>query len=141
MAGPFFDRQRTRLAVPLVLFFGIGMGITAASALSYWALAHFAGIDPNLAFLLVFVVFTLVGFAAHGRVTFGGHARNGSSAARLVRYTTVSLTGFMVNEFFIFALIKLAGGAVWWPIVPMVLVTPWLLFAFNRYWVFPEESE
>jgi hypothetical protein len=38
-------------------------------------------------------------------------------------------------------LVKLAGGAVWWPIVPMILVTPWLLFAFNRYWVFPEESE
>jgi putative flippase GtrA len=141
MARPFFDRQRMRLAVPLVLFFGIGMGITAASALSYWVLAKFARIDPNVSLLLVFVVFTLIGFAAHGRVTFGGHARTGSPAARLLRYATVSVTGFMVNEFFIFALVKLAGGAVWWPIVPLIVVTPWLLFAFNRYWVFPEESE
>jgi putative flippase GtrA len=141
MARPIFDRQRSRLALPLLLFFGIGIGITAASAVSYWVLARFAGIDPNLSLLLVFAVFTLVGFAAHGRVTFGGHARTGSGGARLVRYTTVSLAGFMVNEFFIYALVKLAGGAVWWPVVPMVLVTPWLLFAFNRYWVFPEESE
>jgi putative flippase GtrA len=141
MAEPLSDWRRTRLAVPLILFFGIGMGITAASALSYWVLADFARIDPNLSLLLVFVVFTLVGFIAHGRVTFGGHARTGRSSARLFRYAVVSLTGFMVNEFFIYALVKLAGGAVWWPVVPMVLLTPWLLFAFNRYWVFPEKSE
>jgi hypothetical protein len=47
----------------------------------------------------------------------------------------------MVNEFFILLLVKWAHGAVWWPVVPMVLVTPWLLFAFNRFWVFPEESK
>lgn len=140
MARPLSDWRRTRLGVPLVLFFGIGMGITAASALSYWVLAQ-AGIDPNIALLLVFVVFTLVGFTAHGRITFGDHRRNDRPGARLVRYAAVSLTGFMANEFFVYVLVKLAGGAVWWPVVPMVLITPWLLFAFNRYWVFPEESE
>lgn len=141
MDRPLPRLRRTGVAVPLVIFLVIGMGITVASAASYWLLADRAGIDPNLALLLVFVVFTLVGFVAHGRITFGDHARRGSTGARLLRYAVVSLTGLMVNEFFIFVLVKMAHGAVWWPVVPMILVTPWLLFAFNRFWVFPEESK
>jgi putative flippase GtrA len=87
------------------------------------------------------VVFTLIGFAAHGRITFGNQTHRGSRPARLIRYVVVSLSGLMVNEFFILLLVKWAHGAVWWPVVPMVLVTPWLLFALNRFWVFPEESK
>ena len=141
MAWSFQRSRRTRLALPLVFFFVIGMGITVASAVSYWLLADLVGIDPNLALLLVFVVFTLVGFAAHGSITFGNYAHRGSRAGRLVRYALVSLSGLIVNEFFILLLVKWVRGAVWWPVIPMVLVTPWLLFAFNRFWVFPEESK
>jgi putative flippase GtrA len=83
----------------------------------------------------------VVGFLAHGRITFDGHRRQGGNGARLGRYAVVSLTGLMVNEFFIFVLVKMAHGAVWLPVVPMILVTPWLLFACNRFWVFPEESK
>jgi len=127
--------------MPLAMFLLVGMGITIASAGSYWLLAGRGGLDPNLSLLLVFVVFTLIGFVAHGRITFGDHARSGGSSARLVRYVVVSLSGFIVNELFVFVLVKKAHGAVWWPVVPMILVTPWLLFGLNRFWVFPEQPK
>lgn len=127
--------------MPLAMFLVIGMGITIASAASYWLLADRGGLDANLSLLLVFVVFTLIGFVAHGRVTFRGHARHGGDSARLMRYAVVSLSGLVVNELFVFVLVKKAHGAVWWPVVPMILVTPWLLFALNRFWVFPEEPK
>ena len=28
------------------------------------------------------------------------------------------------------------GGPAWWPLVPMLLVTPLVSFALNRAWVF-----
>ena len=127
--------------MPLAMFLVIGMGITISSAGSYWLLADRGGLDPNLSLLLVFVVFTLIGFVAHGRITFGDHARSGGSSARLVRYVVVSLSGFIVNELFVFVLVKKAHGPVWWPVVPMILVTPWLLFGLNRFWVFPEQPK
>jgi putative flippase GtrA len=140
MTRPLSDRQRTSLTVPLAVFLAIGMGITVASAASYWVLADLARVDANISLLLVFAVFTVVGFFAHGRITFVGHASRGGPMARLGRYAAVSVAGLMMNEFFIYLLVKVARGPVWWPVVPMILVTPWVLFAFNRFWVFPEES-
>lgn len=140
MAGSSLHQHKQRLALPLVIFLAVGMAVTVASALSYWALAELGGFDPNFSLLLVFVVFMLVGFFAHGRFSFGGYARTGGMAAHLGRYAAVSMIGLLVNELFIYVLVKLAGGPVWWPVVPMILVTPWLVFALNRFWVFPEVS-
>lgn len=133
-------QHKRRLALPLVIFLVVGMAVTIASAVSYWALAELGGFDPNLSLLFVFAVFMLVGFFAHGRLSFGGYLRTGNVVTRLGRYAAVSVMGLLVNELFIYVLVKLAGGPVWWPVVPMILVTPWLVFAFNRFWVFPEVS-
>jgi len=136
--GPSSHQHSRRLALPLVVFLLVGVSVTVASAVSYWILAQLGGFDPNLSLLFVFVVFMLVGFVAHGRLSFGDHRRTGSPLMRFGRYAAVSVTGLLANELFIYLLVKQAGGPVWWPVVPMILVTPWLVFALNRFWVFPE---
>ena len=43
----------------------------------------------------------------------------------------------MLNSVFVWVLTgPLLHGATWWPLVPILFVTPLLTFALNRLWVF-----
>lgn len=122
------------------LFLAVGLAITVASAISYWVLADVAKLDANLALAIVFIVFVIIGYFAHSSVAFRGHAKNDTLAVRLGRYAAVNTTGLIINEIFVYILVKMAGLPVWWSVAPMILVTPWLVFFLNRLWVFPEVS-
>lgn len=145
-AGWLGDRMKRRLpareTLAQIVRFGIsGLAITVASAVSYWLIAEKLRVDPNLSLLIVFAVFSLVGFVLHSRWSFSGHGDRDNPLVRLGRYTASNLIGLALNQGFVWLLVKALHGATWWPIIPMIAVTPWLTFGFNRHWVFSKMSK
>ena len=132
---PFKPEQRT-LAMQVARYAVAGLGITLAFSASYWAVTEVGGIDPNLSLAIVFVVFTGISYFAHGAFSFRDHGARDRMHIRATRFLIVNLIGFGLNQLFVWLLVKHFGGPTWWPIIPFVLVTPWVSFALHRKWVF-----
>ena len=113
-----------------------GLAITLAVAASYWALAELGGVDPMVSFAVVFVVFGAVSYITHGSYSFKGHGQRDGHHIRASRYVMVALTGFGLNQFFVWFLVKYLEGPTWWPTLPMVFVTPLVIFALLRRFVY-----
>lgn len=125
------------VAGQLVRFALTGGLLTLLVAGGYWVVAELFGVDPMLSMTLNFLVFTGLGYLLHSRWSFRGHgARDGSPAARTARFFTVNVIGFLSNQFFVWLLVERMGGPTWWPVIPIIFVTPLLTFALNRQWVF-----
>ena len=117
--------------------FGITGGLlTVLVAGGYWVVAELLGVEPMLSMTLNYLVFTALGYVLHSRFSFRGHGGRHRPALRTVRFFTVNTTGFLVNQFFVWLLVKHLGGPTWWPVIPILFVTPLLTFALNRCWVF-----
>ena len=52
------------------------------------------------------------------------------------RLTRRDLLGFAANQLFVWILVKQLGGPTWWPVVPIIFVTPILTFTLHRRWVY-----
>jgi putative flippase GtrA len=121
----------------LVRFALTGGLLTVLVAGGYWMLATLFGVEPMLSLTLNFLLFTGVGYVLHSRWSFRDHGtRGGNAAARTLRFFTVNCIGFATNQFFVWLLVKHLGGPTWWPVIPIIFVTPLLTFALNRKWVF-----
>jgi len=117
--------------------FGLTGGLlTVLVAGGYWVTATFLGVEPMLSLTLNFLVFTGLGYVLHSRFSFRGHGGRDRAAARTARFFTVNTIGFLANQFFVWLLVKQLGGPTWWPVLPILFVTPLLTFALNRRWVF-----
>lgn len=128
---------RHRELVGQIVRFGLTGGLlTLLVAGGYWAVATFGGLDPMLSLTLAFCLATGLGYVLHSRWSFRGHEATGSAAARTARFFTVNLLGFLSNQFFVWLLVRQMGGPTWWPVLPIIFVTPVLTFALNRQWVF-----
>jgi putative flippase GtrA len=123
--------------VPQVVRYGLaGLIITILFSAAYWAVAELGGVDPMISLAIVFVVFSGVGYVAHGTFSFRGYGERDRQHVRAVRFFLVNLVGFALNQFFVWLLVKQLGGPTWWPIVPFMAVTPWVTFALHRKWVY-----
>ena len=101
----------------------------------YWVLAA-RGMDPNLAWTLGFVAAVLVGYVVHSRWSFRGHGRRDNLARTGGRFVVVSLVSFGLNQLWVWLLVRQMELPLWAP-YPLVLgVTPLVVFALNRRWVF-----
>lgn len=113
-----------------------GGAMTLLHTLCYWVMAEPLRIDPYLANTLAAIVAGATGFALHSRWTFGHtNTRRGGGAAP-ARYVVVSLLCYALNSFWVWLFVERLGLSVTLSIAPMVLVTPWLGFALNRWWTF-----
>ena len=112
----------------------VGILITLLSAISYWLLASRAGMQPNLALLLVFAVFSLVGYVLHGRFSFAAGAP--ARGRGVGQYLLVNGAALALNQAWIWLLVDRQGAPVWTPVIPMVLVTPVATFLMLRHWVY-----
>lgn len=135
MTGLLGPERRTML-LQLLRFAVTGGGITAGAALGYWVLATPFGVNPALSLTIVTIVFTAIGYVAHSRVSFRGHGSRDRQHVRTARYAAVALAGFALNQGFVWLLVDRLGGPTWWPIIPFLLVTPFVTFALQRRWVF-----
>lgn len=113
-----------------------GLVITILFSISYWLVTEVGGVDPMVSLTIVFLVFTAISYVTHGVFSFRGHGGRDRHHVRASRFLVVNVIGFLLNQFFVWFLVKFLGGATWWPIVPFILVTPWVTFALHRKWVF-----
>jgi putative flippase GtrA len=124
--------------VAQMIRFGLTGGLlTLLVAGGYWVVATVLGVEPMLSMTINYLVFTGVGYLLHSRWSFKGHGdRERPAAARTARFFTVNTLGFLSNQFFVWLLVKHLGGPTWWPVIPILFVTPLVTFALNRRWVF-----
>jgi len=117
--------------------FGLtGVLLTVLVAGGYWIGADVFGIEPMTSMTLNYFLFAGVGYVLHSRFSFKGHGSREQPGRRTIRFFTVNTSGFLLNQFFVWFLVKHLGGPVWWSVIPVVLVTPLVTFSFNRRWVF-----
>ncbi|HEV2867485.1 MAG TPA: GtrA family protein [Allosphingosinicella sp.] len=124
------------MAGQLIRFGLTGGLLTVLVAGGYWVVATFFGVEPMLSLTLNFLFFTGLGYVLHSRFSFRGHGSRDRAAARAARFFTVNVIGFVSNQFFVWLLVKQMHGPTWWPVIPILFVTPLLTFALNRHWVF-----
>ena len=120
-----------------IVRFGLTGGLlTVLVAAGYWAVATFLGVEPMLSLTLNFLLFTGLGYVLHSRFSFRGHGSRDGAGSRTIRFFTVNVIGFLTNQFFVWLLVRQLDGPTWWPVIPILFVTPLVTFALNRRWVF-----
>lgn len=127
--SPELRRQITRYAIS-------GGALTAFYAGVYWVSAVPAAIDPLLANVIAFAATIVIGFIVHSRWSFAGHGRRDRPVRSGVTFLAVNLAGFALNSLWVWLIAVRIGADPSWPLVPIVLVTPWLSFYLNRRWTF-----
>jgi putative flippase GtrA len=120
----------------LLRFGMVGGLVTALGAGVYWVLATFFGIAPLIANLMGYLVAFAVGYVLHSRVSFRGHGRRDNVARTTGRFFIVSLVSLGLNSLWVWLLTGLLDGPTWWPVVPMLFVSPLVTFELNRRWTF-----
>lgn len=132
------ELQRSGTIGQLVRF-GISGGITTALyAIVYSPLAKFGLTTPMVANLAGYVVAVLSGYLLHSKWSFRGHGERDNLARTGGRFVVVSLISLALNSMFVWVLTEdsLLNGPWWWPLIPVLFVTPLVTFALNRFWVF-----
>ena len=120
-----------------LLRFGIAGGMaTALYTAVYSPLAGFKITSEQVANLCGYLVAMGSGYLLHSKWSFRGH---GAEAKRTSwRFFVVSLVSLAINTGFVWLLTDdaMLSGPWWWPLVPILFVTPLITFALNRFWVF-----
>lgn len=123
--------------VQMVRFGLVGALSTVIYAAVYWPLATFVLPYPVMAVPIAFGVAVVIGYGLHSRWSFEGHGQAERSRATQVRFVLAQTMGLLLNAIFTWVLTgPLFHGPTWWPLVPAVLITPFVTFLVNRYWVF-----
>lgn len=120
----------------LVRFGLVGVLCTILYAAIYWPLATYV-VHPVLAVFIAFSIAVAVGYVLHSGWSFRGHDKGSDGGRTQTKFLSVQAVGMVLNAVFTWILTgPLVDGPTWWPLVPAVLVTPFVTFALNRWWVF-----
>ena len=130
-------RVRSDPLLGQLIRFGLTGGfVTALGAGVYLFAADVLKIAPLVANVLAYLVAVAVGYVMHSRWSFKGHGSRDNAVRTTGRFFIVSLVSLLLNSLFVWVLTGPLGGPNWWPIIPMLFVTPLVTFALNRHWVF-----
>jgi putative flippase GtrA len=127
--------------------FGIAGGLaTLVYTVVYWPVATYGhrvlwigggAAWPLVGNVLGYLGAMVSGYFLHSRWSFRGHGSRDDALATTSRFFAVSLVSFVLNTGFVWLLTgPLVHGPTWWPLVPILFVTPLVTFALNRLWVF-----
>ena len=130
------DPERRTALLQLVRYGFAGLAITLAVAGSYWAITDLLHVGPMISFTIVFLVFSAISYVTHGEYSFKGHGTRDQHHIRMGRFLAVNVLGYLVNQGFIWLLVKQLDGPTWWSVIPMVFVTPLLTFTLHRRFVY-----
>jgi putative flippase GtrA len=129
--------EEHRVLLAQMIRFGLTGGLlTVLVAGGYWLVATLLHVEPMLSLTLNYLAITSLGYFLHSRWSFKDHGSRDRPAARAIRFFTVNTTGFLLNQVFVWVLVKQMGGPTWWPVIPILFFTPLVTFALNRRWVF-----
>lgn len=102
--------------------------------------AIFVGLDTvthasvQLCNLAAFLVSVVVGYNLHSRFTFAGQGERGLRA--WIRFFLAALPSYALNGFWGWLFTSAFAWPHWTVQVPVWFVTPVMIFAINRWWVF-----
>ena len=143
MISPLLDRlpvsDRHRATIGQVVRFGlVGGFVTALYAMVYSPLAKYGLTSPQVANFLGYLTAMITGYVLHSKWSFRDHGKRDNPARTTTRFFIVSLVSYGLNALFVFLLTDrhMAGGPWWWPLLPILFVTPAVTFVLNRQWVF-----
>jgi putative flippase GtrA len=122
-----------------VIRFGlVGGFVTGLYVLVYSPLASLEIASPQIANLAGYFVAMVTGYILHSRWSFRGHGSRDNAARTTGRFFIVSLISLALNALFVFVLTDslMLDGPWWWPLIPILFVTPLVTFTLNRQWVF-----
>ncbi len=111
-----------------------GLLVTALYSAVYLVLNRTAGIHPQLANLAGYLVAVGTGYILHSKVTFRDHGSRDRGTQ--VRFVVASLVSYAFNALWTWICTDVLRWPSWTPVVPISTLTPILLFAINRLWVF-----
>lgn len=117
--------------------FAIAGGITTGLyTLVYSPLAGLGITSEQVANICGYLVAMISGYLLHSKWSFRGHGAQASKTSW--RFFAVSLVSFGLNTVFVWILTDdaMLAGPWWWPLIPILFVTPLATFALNRFWVF-----
>ena len=112
-----------------------GFCVTQFAACVYSALVLFSRIPPLEANVVSTACGWCAGYVAHSRWSFAGGAASGEPAT-VGRFVLTSLLAFLINSAWVWLLVSTLHLPPLTPVPLMMLVTPWISFLLNRYWVF-----
>jgi len=113
-----------------------GGGITLLGAAVYWLLAEPAGMAPLVALSVSFLICLAIGYFIHGRYSFRGHGGRDNVRRRTIWFVAVNCFAYALNWLWVYGLVERLEGPTWWPMVPMVTVTPLVSFVMHRRWTY-----
>lgn len=88
----------------------------------------------QLANLGGYLVAVIAGYILHSQVTFRGHGRRDRGTQ--ARFAAASVLSYGINAFWTWLLGQHWQLHPWAPLIPISTITPIILFAVNRFWVF-----
>ena len=117
--------------------FGIVGGFsTLVNSVLFLLMVDVLYIQPLLANLFAFFCAFFVSYFGHSYWTF---ASTPYSKEKLMKFLGCSLIALGLNSFFVWILMHFLHQAAYVTILPMIFVTPLLVFAISKYWVFHEK--
>lgn len=128
-------RGRRRALIGQIVRYGInGVVVTAVYTAIYVALDTLTHAPVQLCNLAAFLVSVVIGYNLHSRFTFAGQGGRGRSA--WIRFFVAALPSFALNAFWSWLFATALAFPHWTVQVPIWFVTPIMIFAINRWWVF-----
>lgn len=114
----------------------IGAAITILGQLIYYVLAETRTTSPLVAIAIAWIVGVIVGYFAHGWISFRGHGERSDHGRIGARFVAVNVFGYVLNSFWVWLLVERFDGPNWWPIIPNIVLTPLLTFVLHRRWTY-----
>ena len=130
------DPEARAAFAQLVRYGVIGAAITALGQAIYYVLAETRTTSPLAAIAIAWIVGVIVGYFAHGWISFRGHGERDDHGRMGLRFVVVNLIGYAINSFWVWLLVERLAGPTWWPIVPNIALTPLMTFWLHRRWTF-----
>ena len=134
----FLSPERRTMLGQLIRFGMVGGFVTGLYAAVYAPLAKYGWTSPQKANFCGYVTAMVSGYVLHSRWSFRGHGTRDRPAETSGKFFLVSLISYGMNAVFVFVLTDRAmlGGPWWWPLIPILFITPAVTFLLNRQWVF-----
>lgn len=128
--------RRSEAAGQLIRFVIAGGFTTALYTAVYSPLAAFKVTSEQVANVAGYLAAVTSGYLLHSRWSFRGHGADAVQTGW--RFFMVSLFSYGANTFWVWLLTDDAvlAGPWWWPLLPILFVTPVVTFLMNRLWVF-----
>jgi putative flippase GtrA len=116
-------------------------GVSGAAAallysLIYWLLAARCGVKPLVANGAAWLASLVSSYFLHSRWSFRGAARDPGSRRAKIRFLCINLAGLALNSFWVWLVVDAMKLDVRAPLLPIVLVTPGVMFYASRRWAF-----